>query len=76
MPDRELKNRRSSLVGLGCHIGSQITEIAPYVEAAERIIDLVEALDREQITLRHIDLGGGLGIRYRDESPPLVSELD
>jgi diaminopimelate decarboxylase len=63
------------LVGLGCHIGSQITEIAPYVEAAERIIDLVDALDREKITLRHIDIGGGLGIRYRDESPPLASEL-
>ena len=63
------------LVGLGCHIGSQVTEIAPYVEAAERIIDLVEALEREKIMLRHIDLGGGLGIRYRDESPPLASEL-
>jgi diaminopimelate decarboxylase len=63
------------LVGLGCHIGSQITEIAPYVEAADRIIDLVDSLEREQIVLRHIDMGGGLGIRYRNESPPQVSEL-
>lgn len=63
------------LVGLGCHIGSQITEIAPYVEATERVIDLVEALERDKITLRHIDLGGGLGIRYRDESPPLAAQL-
>lgn len=64
------------LVGLGCHIGSQITEIKPYIDAAERIIDLVDdALQCEKIELRHIDLGGGLGIRYRDESPPLVADL-
>ena len=63
------------LVGLGCHIGSQITEIAPYLEAADRIIDLVEALEREKIVLRHIDLGGGLGIRYQNESPPRASDL-
>ena len=63
------------LVGLGCHIGSQITEIGPYIAAADRIIDLVDTLDREKVTLRHIDFGGGLGIRYRDESPPPVSDL-
>ena len=63
------------LVGLGCHIGSQITEIAPYVEAVDRIIDLVQELAREKIELQHIDVGGGLGIRYRDEAPPQVREL-
>ena len=63
------------LMGLGCHIGSQITEIAPYVEATDRIIDLVDALEREDIRIQHIDLGGGLGIRYQNESPPQVSEL-
>ncbi len=63
------------LVGLGCHIGSQITEIAPYVEAADRIIDLVDSLEREKIVLRHIDMGGGLGIRYQNESPPQASDL-
>jgi diaminopimelate decarboxylase len=63
------------LVGLGCHIGSQVTDISPYVEAADRIIDLVDALERENVTLRHIDLGGGLGIRYQNESPPGISEL-
>ena len=63
------------LVGLGCHIGSQITEIAPYVAAADRIIDLVDTLDREGVALQHIDFGGGLGIRYRDESPPAVADL-
>ncbi|HZA96019.1 MAG TPA: diaminopimelate decarboxylase [Burkholderiaceae bacterium] len=63
------------LIGIGCHIGSQITEIAPYVEAADRIFDLVDSLESEKIVLRHIDMGGGLGIRYQNESPPQVSEL-
>jgi len=67
--------RAIDLVGLGCHIGSQITEVAPYVDAADRIIDLVDALARENVQLRHIDLGGGLGIRYRDESLPLAADL-
>ncbi len=63
------------LVGLGCHIGSQITEIAPYIAAADRIIDLVDTVHREDIALQHVDFGGGLGIRYRDESPPAVADL-
>ena len=63
------------VVGIDCHIGSQITEIAPYLDAAERILDLVEALEREGIVLEHIDFGGGLGIRYRSEEPPPSSEL-
>ena len=58
------------VVGIDCHIGSQITEIAPYLDAAERILDLVEALEREGIVLEHIDFGGGLGIRYQAEEPP------
>jgi diaminopimelate decarboxylase len=63
------------VVGIDCHIGSQITEIAPYLDAAERILDLVEALEREGIALEHIDFGGGLGIRYQSEEPPPSSEL-
>ena len=63
------------LMGIGCHIGSQITDIAPYIEAADRIIDLVDSLEREKIVLRHIDMGGGLGIRYQNESPPQVPDL-
>ena len=63
------------VVGIDCHIGSQITEIAPYLDAAERILELVEALEREGIVLGHIDFGGGLGIRYRSEEPPPSSEL-
>jgi diaminopimelate decarboxylase len=58
------------VVGIDCHIGSQITTVAPYVDAAERVLDLVDVLERDGITLRHLDFGGGLGIRYRDEAPP------
>ncbi len=63
------------VVGIDCHIGSQITELGPYLDAAERVLDLVDALEREGIGLRHIDFGGGLGIRYRDERPPAVGAL-
>ena len=55
--------------GVDMHIGSQITELAPYREAASRMLALVDALAAEAITLDHVDLGGGLGIRYRDEQP-------
>ncbi len=63
------------VVGIDCHIGSQITELAPYLDAADRVLDVVDALEREGIGLRHIDFGGGLGIRYQDESPPASGEL-
>jgi diaminopimelate decarboxylase len=55
--------------GLDIHIGSQITELAPYREAAVKVLDLVDRLRADGIPLTHIDLGGGLGIRYRDEDP-------
>jgi len=57
------------VVGIDIHIGSQITELEPYREAARKLLALVDRLADEGIRLRHIDLGGGLGIRYRDESP-------
>lgn len=63
------------VVGIDCHIGSQITAIAPYLDAAERIIDLVDALAANGIQLRHIDFGGGLGVRYDDEAPPSAGAL-
>jgi diaminopimelate decarboxylase len=63
------------IVGIDCHIGSQITEVAPYVDAADKVLDLVDALEREGIILRHIDFGGGLGIAYRDETPPAAGAL-
>jgi diaminopimelate decarboxylase len=59
-----------AVVGIDCHIGSQITELAPFVAAMEKVIELVVALSREGIALSHIDLGGGLGIRYDEERPP------
>jgi diaminopimelate decarboxylase len=58
------------LVGIDCHIGSQLTDIAPMIEALDRVLDTVEKLAAAGIQLRHLDLGGGLGIRYRDENPP------
>lgn len=59
------------IAGIACHIGSQITDTAPYLEALDRLLDLVEAIDRDGLRLHHIDLGGGLGIRYREEETAL-----
>ena len=63
------------VVGIDCHIGSQITEIGPYLDAVDRMLDLVEAIEARGITLHHLDLGGGLGITYNDEAPPSASDL-
>jgi diaminopimelate decarboxylase len=63
------------IVGIDCHIGSQITDIDPYIDAADRVLDVVDALARDGISLRHIDFGGGLGIRYDDEVPPATEGL-
>ena len=62
------------IVGIDCHIGSQITEIDPYIDAADRVLDLVDGLAGEGIPLRHIDFGGGLGIRYDEEVPPAAEK--
>jgi diaminopimelate decarboxylase len=63
------------VTGIDCHIGSQITQIEPYLDALDRLLDLVEAVEAAGMTLHHIDLGGGLGIRYADEMPPAADEL-
>jgi diaminopimelate decarboxylase len=63
------------VVGIDCHIGSQITEISPYLDAVDRVLDLVEAIEATGIYLHHLDLGGGLGITYTDEKPPSAAEL-
>jgi len=60
--------------GIDCHIGSQLTTITPFVDALKRVLALLEKLKADGITLRHIDIGGGLGIRYQDEKPPLPDE--
>lgn len=57
-----------NIVGVDCHIGSQITEVAPYLDALDKLIDLILALKGQGITLKHLDLGGGIGIRYTDET--------
>lgn len=62
------------VTGIACHIGSQLLDPAPIAEAAGKVLGLVERLADEGIVLEHIDLGGGLGIRYRDEAPPPVAE--
>jgi diaminopimelate decarboxylase len=62
------------VVGMDCHIGSQLTDARPFLDALDKILELVETLKAEDITLRHLDLGGGLGIHYKDESPPLPEE--
>jgi diaminopimelate decarboxylase len=58
------------ITGIDCHIGSQLIDLSPLVDAADRVLALVDALAAEGIVLHHIDLGGGVGIRYRDETPP------
>ena len=60
-----------SIRGVDCHIGSQLTETAPFLDALDRVLALVEQLVAQGIQITHLDLGGGLGIRYRDETPPL-----
>ncbi|MEW5786447.1 MAG: diaminopimelate decarboxylase [Pseudomonadota bacterium] len=62
------------VVGIDCHIGSQLTEAAPFAEALDRVLELVSELERIGITLQHIDIGGGVGIRYRDEEPPALAD--
>ena len=67
------------VVGIDCHIGSQITDATPYLDALDRLLDLVEAVEAHGIRLHHVDVGGGLGITYTDETPPeagvLVAQL-
>jgi diaminopimelate decarboxylase len=59
------------VVGIDCHIGSQLGSIAPFIDALERVLLLARRLSDRGLALEHLDLGGGLGIRYREESPPL-----
>jgi diaminopimelate decarboxylase len=63
------------VVGIDCHIGSQITQIEPYLDALDRLLDLVQAVEAAGIPIHHVDVGGGLGITYTDEEPPAPAEL-
>ena len=60
--------------GIDCHIGSQLTDTAPFADATHRVVKLIQALLQEGISLSHIDIGGGLGVSYRDEVPPLPND--
>jgi diaminopimelate decarboxylase len=62
------------VTGIDCHIGSQLTEIPPFIAALQKLLGLVDRLAAERINIAHIDIGGGLGIRYRDELPPPVAD--
>ena len=81
MEDARLLYRQAStmagleLIGLDCHIGSQLTSIEPFLAALERTLLLIDELAAEGISIRHLDIGGGLGVQYRDETPPTPQEL-
>ena len=63
------------VAGIDCHIGSQIVQLAPYLDALDRMLDLVEAVEAVGIPLQHVDVGGGLGIGYANEQPPDAAAL-
>ena len=63
------------IVGIDCHIGSQITEVSPYLDAVDRVLDLVQSIEAAGIAIHHIDFGGGLGITYNGETPPAADAL-
>jgi len=62
------------VVGVDCHIGSQLTSLPPFLDALDRLLGLIDRLAARGIHIRHLDLGGGLGVRYRDEQPPLAGD--
>lgn len=63
-----------AIKGLDCHIGSQLTQLTPFLDALDRLLILIDQLAEQGITISHLDLGGGLGVTYRDETPPPVAE--
>jgi diaminopimelate decarboxylase len=62
------------VVGMDCHIGSQLTQLSPFLDALRLLLSMIDELAGKGITIRHLDLGGGLGVRYRDEAPPAVND--
>lgn len=62
------------ITGLDCHIGSQLTEIDPFIEASNKMLDLLARLEKQGLSIDHLDLGGGLGIRYSQETPPSIKD--
>ena len=62
------------VVGIDCHIGSQLTSLQPFLDALDLVLGLIQTLDKEGIHIKHLDIGGGLGVRYQDEQPPLPAD--
>lgn len=75
IPTYEVASKMSNcqITGIDCHIGSQITEISPYLDALDRVLALIESLKKLGINISHLDIGGGLGISYADEAPPEIT---
>ena len=63
------------VIGMDCHIGSQLTDIEPFIAALHRLLSLVDTLKEQNINIEHLDLGGGLGVCYQDETPPSIAEF-
>ena len=63
------------IVGIDCHIGSQITEISPYLDALDRVLELIKSLGDKGINIHHLDIGGGLGINYANDTPPAITDF-
>jgi len=72
--ERAAQLQSIEIVGVACHIGSQLTSLSPFLDALDRVLALVAQLATRGIALKHLDLGGGLGIRYRHEEPPVPSD--
>lgn len=72
--ERIKKLTHLKLIGIACHIGSQLTEMQPFIDALDCLVQLVHEFKANDIELQHLDIGGGLGIRYRDETPPSITE--
>lgn len=64
-----------NVIGIDCHIGSQITEVSPYLDAVDKLLELVEQIEADGTTIHHVDVGGGLGITYDDETPPAIGDF-
>jgi len=64
-----------NVIGIDCHIGSQITEVSPYLDAVDKLLNLVEQIEADGTKIHHVDVGGGLGITYDDETPPAIGEF-
>jgi diaminopimelate decarboxylase len=72
--EQAAKMSNISLIGIDCHIGSQISNLSPFQDALQKLLDLIDELKQSGIELRHVDIGGGLGITYQNETPPTPTE--